>query len=340
MIEIDGSRGEGGGQIIRTSLSLAMVTGKAFRISNIRAKRSKPGLGKQHLTCVQAAAQMTGARVTGDHIGSLSITFEPGAVASGNYYFDVGTAGSTSLVFQTVLYALLSAREPSTVRLKGGTHNPFAPSADYLSTTFIPALTLFGPQLEFTLHRYGFYPRGGGEIEIEIVPYKEPKLKEIDLLETEFSTNPQAAILLAGLPQHIAEREQNSLKSAIKELDHIEVIETKKCAGQGNAVHVFQRNDHLTETFTALGERGRRAETVAELAAKEYRDYRESGAVVGPHLADQLLIPMALSGGGKFSTVGPTDHTVTNIDTIKQFLDIDITLKDIKPDLFKVELIH
>ncbi len=148
MIEVDGSRGEGGGQIIRTSLSLAMVTGKAFRISNIRAKRSKPGLQKQHLTCVQAAAQMTGARVEGDHIGSLSITFEPGSVASGDYYSDVGTAGSTSLVFQTILYALLTEKEPSTVRLKGGTHNPFAPSADFLASTFLPSLRLFGPELD------------------------------------------------------------------------------------------------------------------------------------------------------------------------------------------------
>ncbi|HMP52217.1 MAG TPA: RNA 3'-terminal phosphate cyclase [Candidatus Melainabacteria bacterium] len=340
MIEVDGSRGEGGGQIIRTSLSLAMVTGKAFRISNIRAKRSKPGLQKQHLTCVQAAAQMTGARVEGDRIGSLSITFEPGSVASGDYYFDVGTAGSTSLVFQTILYALLTEKEPSTVRLKGGTHNPFAPSADFLASTFLPSLRLFGPELDFRLHRYGFYPRGGGEIEIKISPNKNAKLKEIDLLDAHFATRPKASVLLAGLPRHIAEREMKSLKSAIRELDQIEIIETKKSASPGNAVHIFQENDHFTETFTALGERGRRAEVVAELAAQEYKDYRESGAVVGSHLADQLLIPMALSGGGRFSTVSPTDHTLTNIDTIKQFLDVDITLKDMSANLFKVELIH
>ena len=166
MIEIDGSQGEGGGQILRTALALALVTGKPFRITNIRAGRKKPGLLRQHLTAIQAAMAVGGAAAEGATIGSRDLVFHPGAITPGTYRFAVGTAGSTTLVLQTILPALLCAGGESMLTLEGGTHNPFAPPFDFLQTTFLPQVNRLGPKVEAVLERPGFYPAGGGRFRV------------------------------------------------------------------------------------------------------------------------------------------------------------------------------
>ena len=170
MLTIDGSRGEGGGQILRTSLGLSLVTGRAFRIVRIRAGRAKPGLRHQHRTAVQAAARVGNAEVEGAEVGSMELTFVPGAVAAGEYEFSVGTAGSAALVLQAVLPALLTASQPSRLKLEGGTHNPFAPPFDFLAKTFLPIVNRMGPRVTAELERPGFYPAGGGEMRLTIEP--------------------------------------------------------------------------------------------------------------------------------------------------------------------------
>src|SRR5512136_2571133 len=179
MITIDGSQGEGGGQILRTSLALSLVTGQPFRMERIRAKRQKPGLLKQHLTAVEAAKTVGCAEVTGAALGSQTLEFKPGPVTPGNYRFAVGTAGSATLVLQTVLPPLLVASGPSTLTLEGGTHNPFAPPFDFLARCFAPVVERMGPRIELKLHRPGFFPAGGGQFEAQITPVN--RLKPIDL---------------------------------------------------------------------------------------------------------------------------------------------------------------
>ncbi len=183
MITIDGSQGEGGGQVLRTSLGLSLVTGKAFRIEKIRAGREKPGLLRQHLTAVRAAAQVGGAKVSGDEIGSRTLAFEPEQVRGGEYEFAVGTAGSATLVLQTVLPALIVAGGPSRLTLKGGTHNPWSPPFDFLQKAFLPLLERMGAKVTAELIRPGFYPAGGGEFTVEIQPVPGGRLQPLDLLE-------------------------------------------------------------------------------------------------------------------------------------------------------------
>ncbi|HWQ93565.1 MAG TPA: RNA 3'-terminal phosphate cyclase, partial [Clostridia bacterium] len=205
MITIDGSQGEGGGQILRTSLALSLVTGQPFRMERIRAKRRKPGLLKQHLTAVEAAKTVGCAQVEGAVLNSQTLAFQPGPVTPGNYRFAVGTAGSATLVLQTVLPALLTAAGHSTLTLEGGTHNPMAPPFDFLARSFIPQIQRMGPSVELELRRHGFFPAGGGRFHARIAPAK--KLSRLDLLERGAIRSRQACVLLSKLPEHVAQRE-------------------------------------------------------------------------------------------------------------------------------------
>ena len=212
-ILIDGSTGEGGGQILRTSLALSAVTRQPIRIEKIRAGRQKPGLLRQHLTAVNAVAEITGARVEGAEIGSTELTFKPGAIVAGEYHFAVGTAGSATLVFQTVLPPLLLAGGESRLVLEGGTHNPHAPPFDFLERCFLPLLRRMGAQVEATLVRPGFYPAGGGRFEAVITPMA--KLQPFELLERGTAGVRRAKVLLANLPSSIAEREMALLRTRL-----------------------------------------------------------------------------------------------------------------------------
>lgn len=331
MLVIDGSTGEGGGQILRTALALSLVTGRPFRIERIRAGRKRPGLMRQHLTAVKAAAEIGHAEVTDAKIGSLELTFVPGNVVPGEYTFSVGTAGSTTLVLQTVLPALLTATRPSSLVLNGGTHNPFAPPFDFLQKTFLPFVNRMGPTVTATLERPGFFPTGGGRTIVAIKP--TPALTPVDLLDRGPVVRQLARAVVAGLPRHIAEREVRTIQRILRWPDEYAAVEELSgLYGPGNVVTIEIESEHITEVFTGFGQKGVRAEVVAEGVAQEALRYLAADLPVGGHLADQLLIPLALAGGGSFNTGPLTPHAHTNIDVVKMFLDIEVTVREVSPE--------
>ncbi|MGE3180633.1 MAG: RNA 3'-terminal phosphate cyclase [Phycisphaerae bacterium] len=321
MIQIDGSFGEGGGQILRSSLALSVLTAKPFVIHSIRAKRDKPGLRQQHLTAVRAAARVGNASLTGAEIGSSELAFTPNGITAGDHYFDVGTAGSATLVLQTVLPPLCAAAEPSRLRLLGGTHNPHAPPFDFLAHAFLPLVNRMGPTVAATLVRPGFFPAGGGEVHVDVAPAQS--WHPLELLERGAQRTLTATAYLANLPLHIAERElatvADALKLSRKDLFIREAVEAR---GPGNAVIITAAFENITEVFVAFGQRGVPAEHVAKTAARAARDYLQHDAPVGEYLADQLLLPLALAGGGAFRTRTLSQHAETNMAVIRKFLDV------------------
>jgi RNA 3'-terminal phosphate cyclase (ATP) len=336
MITIDGSIGEGGGQVLRTSLALSLVTGQPFRITNIRAGRKQPGLLRQHLTAVRAAVETSGATVKGDTIGSRDLVFEPGAVRPGEYQFAVGTAGSTTLVLQTVLPALALAAGPSRLALKGGTHNPWAPPFDFLEKALLPLLGRMGPQVTVRLVRPGFYPAGGGEFTVDIRPAAH--LAPLELLERGEIVGRRARAMVARLPDHIAERELKVVRAKLGwPAEAMAVERVEDSLGPGNVVVLEVQCEHVTEVFTGFGELNVRAESVAAKAVDEVRRWLAAGVAVGPHLADQLLVPMTLAGG-RFRTVRPSRHTETNIAVIGQFVGAKIACTETARDVWEIEV--
>lgn len=320
MITIDGSFGEGGGQILRTSLALSLVTGQAFRIQNIRAGRQKAGLLRQHLTAVEAAAKVGDAAVDGAALGSKELVFKPGKVRPGDYRFAVGTAGSATLVLQTVLPALIIGTEPSRLTLEGGTHNPHAPPYHFLEGAFLPLLKRMGPKITARLERAGFFPAGGGRFSVEITPVE--KLTPLDLLSRGESKSRSARAIISNLSPGVANRELKVVSEKLgwpRECLHVEEVESN---GPGNALLLELAFENITEVFTGFGERGVLAETVAENVIQKVRDYLASGVPIGEHLADQLLIPIALAGSGSFLTGKLSRHTRTNIDVISKFVPV------------------
>ncbi len=336
MITIDGSQGEGGGQILRTSLSLSAITGTPVRIVNIRARRPKPGLQKQHLTCVQAAARICNAQVEGAELGSREVTFSPQGVVAGQYHFSIGSAGSASLVLQTVLPPLLRASAPSTVVIEGGTHNSMAPPFEFLRDSFLPVLARIGATVELRLERHGFYPAGGGRIVAVIQPLVAPWALELD--ERGKFLGRHARAMIANLPAHVAHREIEAIKHQLKwsyaECDEDEV----QADGPGNVLTITLRYAHVTEVITGFGELRTRAEEVARKAGKEAQRYLDAGAPVGEHLADQLLLPLAIAAGGRFRTAAPSDHTTTNAAVIASFLGERVSVRQLGPDDWQVQV--
>jgi RNA 3'-terminal phosphate cyclase (ATP) len=326
MLTIDGSQGEGGGQILRTSLALSLVTGQPFRMERIRAKRQKPGLLKQHLTAVEAAKTVGCAEAEGAALSSQNLEFRPRSVTPGNYRFAVGTTGSATLVLQTVLPALLTASGHSTLTLEGGTHNPMAPPFDFLSRCFMPLIRGMGPSVDLELRRHGFFPAGGGQFHARIEPSE--KLSRLDLLERGSIRNRQARILVSKLPEHVGQRELAVVRDELKwRADECGVEAVPYSVGPGNAVVLAIETEHLTEVFTGFGERGRPAEEVAKSALQAAKTWLEVNVPVDEHLADQLLIPMALAGGGSFRTTKPSLHTTSNAEAIQRFVPVPIQIE-------------
>lgn len=336
MLTIDGSKGEGGGQVLRTSLGLSLLTGRSFRIEKIRAGRQKPGLLRQHLTAVNAATEIGGADVSGAELGSRELIFRPKRVRPGHYSFAVGTAGSAMLVLQAVLPALLLGDEPSTLDLSGGTHNHASPPFDFLVASFARVLNRMGPTLDLTLHRPGFYPAGGGKFTARIAPAAE--LAPIDLVERGRTVARRGRAQVSNLPFSIAEREVAVLERRLAWSPEELRAETVNAQGPGNVVLVEIESEHVTEVFTAFGERGVTAEAVAERAAKAARRYLALDAPVGEYLADQLLIPFAMAGGGAFVTGELSLHATTNVDVIRRFLDVDVRVTPREGSRFSVEI--
>jgi RNA 3'-terminal phosphate cyclase (ATP) len=325
MLRIDGSEGEGGGQILRTALGLALVTGTPFRIEKIRQSRRKPGLQRQHLTAVLAAARVGSARVEGAELGSTELVFEPATLNAGHYEFAIGTAGSTTLVLQTILPALWSADGPSTVVLRGGTHNPMAPSFDFLQRTLAPLVHRMGAGLGLELHRHGFHPAGGGALTATIATASWTPL---ELLAAPSKGELSARILHSSIPRSVPFREANTLRRRLDLREHQVSIVEVAADGPGNLVLCDVPLGEVHEVVGAFGERGVTAEQVADAAAAEVKRLLEANAPVGEHLADQLLIPMALAGGGAFRTVPPSQHTRTNAAVIERFLPVTIALRE------------
>ncbi len=305
MRTIDGSRGEGGGQVLRTALALSLVTGAPFRIVKMRANRPRPGLMRQHLTAVRAAAEISRADVAGGTVGSQEVTFRPGPVKAGEYTFAVGTAGSATLVFETVLPALALAGGPSSVALEGGTHNPLAPPFDFLERAFLPLLARMGPRVAVHLERPGFYPAGGGRFTAALEPVAA--FARLDLVE----------------------------RGAIRGRRSVGLADAH---GPAKAIVIDVESEHVTEVFTGFGEKGVAFEAVARAAAAEVEEYLASGAPVGAHLADQLLLPLAIARGGRFRTLPPSRHTTTEIDVIREFLPVEVASTRVSERVHEIEI--
>lgn len=332
VVSIDGSQGEGGGQILRSSLALAMLTGKDVEISHIRAGREKPGLMRQHLVAVQAAQQISGARVEGAEIGSSHLRFQPGNVTPGNYTFSIGTAGSATLVFQTVLPPLLVADGPSRLILEGGTHNPWAPPFDFLERAFLPIINRMGPRITARIERYGFYPVGGGRVIVDIEPAGQ--LRGFDLLERGRLKSQSGRVLLSG-------QSAGALDSQIAKLVELtgwplEAITHQKLTlpGPASAILLDVEFAHVREVFIGIGEKKVAFEETANRVVSEMTTYQQRQAPVGEYLADQLLLPLAISAwqsggvdrqrGGTYQATEWSLHSRTNVDVVQAFLDVDI----------------
>jgi RNA 3'-terminal phosphate cyclase (ATP) len=338
MLVLDGSLGEGGGQILRTALALSLCTGKSFRIEHIRANRRNPGLMRQHLTAVLAAAEICGAEVKGAQIGSPALEFAPGRIKAGEYRFAIGSAGSCTLVFQTILPALLLAQTPSRIVMQGGTHNPWAPPFHFLERAFLRQLSRMGAQVSLELKRFGFYPAGGGEFIAMVEPVAS--LLPVDLAARGRLTRAFAESFVAALPLHVAQRELETVRKALGWGDEALLLRgLSNDQGPGNALAITLEYEHVTEVFTGFGQKGVTAETVAQKVIAEVRRFMSSSAAVGPFLADQMLLPMALAGSGSFTTSELTMHTLTNAQVIRKFLTVDIQTTEIDPRCHEVRIL-
>ena len=318
MITIDGSEGEGGGQVLRYSAALSLITGEPFTIENIRGGREKPGMMRQHVTSIEAAAAIGVAEVSGLAVGSSEITFRPGSVTPGEYHFAVGTAGATGLVLQTVLVPLMLADAPSRVVIEGGTHAMAAPPFEFLAKTLLPIIAKMGPQVSAKLERHGFYPRGGGRIVVEFEP---APLRPVELIDRGEPISNVAEALIAGIPFDIAERELASMRKALPDWPEEAFAPRQIPAeeGPGNVVLITSEFEHVTEVMSGFGKLGVPAERVGKNTAKRMAGYIASGAFAGPYLQDQLLLPMALARSGAFTSVKISQHTRTAIDLIQRF---------------------
>lgn len=333
MIELDGASGEGGGQILRTGLALAMCTRQPVCFNRIRAGRAKPGLMRQHLACVQAAAQVSGAQVDGAELGSQTLVFEPGETRAGDYRFDVGSAGSCTLVLQTVLPALMAAAGESTLTLTGGTHNPMAPPFHFLQRSFAPLLARLGVGLALTLERHGFYPAGGGRFTACITP--AARLTPVDVLARGERLDAFAECLTPGLPGRVATAELAVLTERLGwPREKLLRGDAGQDEGPGNALMATLAHTHVSEVFTAFGEKGRPAEQVAGEVVRDVRAYLVSEGALGEHLTDQWMLPLALAvqASGQPAAFTCTElslHARTQIETVAAFLPVRFAVEQL-----------
>jgi len=322
-VSVDGSTGEGGGQILRTSLALSCITGRSLHIENIRAARRNPGLAKQHLSSLQAACQICNGKCDGAIQHSQVLDFQPGPVQGGDFYFDIGSAGSASLVIQTILPALFLADKPSTVTVTGGTHNPLAPPFDFLCETFLPAIATAAFQANCKLIKHGFFPAGGGKITFHIQPWQKNTHRTINLSQPGTHFQIHAKIYTAKLPAHIAQRQQKLLLQSRLNIQNFEHIEVTDSDGPGNCVMIRLGDGRRTTVFTAFGMRGKPSQNVISEVVNLAKDFLVSSAAVDRFLADQLLIYMAISKAGCYTTKELSTHLLTNIEIIKKFLPVN-----------------
>jgi RNA 3'-terminal phosphate cyclase (ATP) len=332
LVKLDGSQGEGGGQILRSALALSLLTGRPFAITRIRANRPKPGLRPQHLQSVLAAARICGASVAGAEVGSEWLRFRPHELRPDHTYkFAIGTAGATTLVLQTICFPLARAPDATKIVITGGTHVPFAPCADYLDLVWRLAVSRLGFDIERFAIRHGFYPRGGGELAATILPSRPAAT--FDWLSRGSLIAITPISLVVGLPASIAARQGQQAERRLRQagleglLDR-PIIQTRQAGAPGTMLFLYLRFETGSAAFFALGERGKPAETVADQAVDECLGYLSSGDYpVDPYLADQLLVPIAAAGvAAQFSTSRVTEHLLTNAAVVSRFCERKIEI--------------
>lgn len=332
MLVIDGSQGEGGGQVLRTSLSLSALTGRPFTIEKIRANRGKPGLRPQHLTAVRAVAAICLAEMDGDRLQSTELTFRPTAApAGGEYEFDVReaspsgvSAGAVTLILQAILWPLLFADRPSTIVLRGGTFVPFSPPYHYLAHVVQPAFAIFGVELKMALQRWGWMSGGGGVVHVQISPCRQLRAVRFEAIE-DLAVGGIAGVtnLPSHIPHRMARRAHNLLTAAGFEPSIDAVRERGDAPGAGIVLWRHQAG------FSSLGRKGVPSEEVARAAVVDFSAFMDNGAAVDRYLADQLLIPMALAHGqSSFTTDSISRHLLTNVQLLRQWLNASITIQE------------
>jgi RNA 3'-terminal phosphate cyclase (ATP) len=325
MIEVDGSHGEGGGQVLRTSLALALLTGQPFHLRNVRARRPKPGLQPQHLLSVRAAAAIGGAAVKGASLHSGDLVFEPAEVRAGKYHFAIGTAGATGLVVHTLYLPLaLGAAGPSEVTVEGGTHVTTSPCFHFLDVTWRPYLELLGLRVGLRMRRPGFYPRGGGVVEMQVRPCRRPQ--GLQLGERGPVRKAGGFSAVAGLPEDIARRQARRATYRLERAGlEVDLRQESWPGGPGTVLAVVLDTAPVPTLFFGLGARGKPAERVADEAVDQALAYLAAApAAVDAHSADQLVLPLALAEGpSAFSVAAVTSHLLTNVMVIRQFVHRD-----------------
>jgi len=328
MIELDGATGEGGGQILRSALTLSTLTSQPFRIKNIRRHRPKPGLQPQHLQCVQAAGAICRAHLDGNKLNSTQLIFEPGAVLPGEYRFDIGTAGATALVLQTIFLPLSFASTSSHVIITGGTHVPWSPCYDYLELQWLPFMKRLGFDAELQLVQAGFYPKGGGKIVAKIHPAET--LSSLQITNRGKLKTIQGISAYANLNRQVAERQVNQARLVLRDHEMEAAIRIKEWPSPGiNTMMLLMAVfEHSLSCHFALGARGKPAEKVATESAESLLNFLSSSGVFDEYLADQLLLPLAIAKGDSvFKTPQITQHLLTNIEVIRAFMNTEIAVE-------------
>jgi RNA 3'-terminal phosphate cyclase (ATP) len=343
MIKIDGSHGEGGGQILRSTLTLSAVLGKSVEIFNIRVGRKKPGLQPQHLTGVRAVAGICGGKIEGDELLSQRIVFHPGEIQSGDYEFDVmkikSSAGSTGMIFQQIAPVLAFGKGGSNITIKGGTHTEMAPPIDYLQEVFLPTVAKMGFLANLEVERWGWFPIGQGIVKANIKPAKG-KLKAIELNKRGKLKRIYGISLVSRLPLSIAERERDHALSMLSQVSEPEIeVRSVPSLGTGNAFSLIAEFENSIAGFNALGKIGKRAEKVAEEAVNEFIKFYKSDACIEKHLGDQLILYMALAEGKSSFTVSEiSSHILTNIWVMEQFLPVKFEIEGKPGEAGKVKV--
>jgi RNA 3'-phosphate cyclase len=338
-VEIDGSQGEGGGQVLRSALALSVLSGRPLHLRGIRARRSNPGLAAQHLHAVRALREVSQAGCRGDQLGSRELFFEPGPPRAGSYAVDIQTAGSVSLLLQAVFLPLSRAGEASDLLLRGGTHVPWSPPFNYLETCWLPFMGALGLRIQITLERAGFYPRGGGRVAARIEPIE--RIQPLQLTERGRLLSLQVVSAAAGLPGHVRQRQAARARVGVQATGVRPAVQLVDLAADspGSVVAVSGIFEHTRVTTSALGARGKPAESVGREAAAGFRFYLDRPGALDEHMADQILLPLALAAGGSvFTTVRVTHHLLTNAQVIRSFLEREIAIEGSLGEPGRVEI--
>lgn len=342
-IEIDGSYGEGGGQILRTALALSAILKKPFTIHHIRSKRKNPGLQAQHLEAVEALARISEAHTEGVKLGSQRISLYPQKILSGDYQFEVRTAGSITLLLQAIFLPLCMAQGTSRLTLLGGTHVPWSPPFHYLSEVLLPTLKWMGVSSEAAIEKWGWYPRGGGKIQLKINPVHE--LKPISLVDRGSLRKIRGLSTISNLPGHVAERQKEQAVKRIQrdlKIDpEINILYDVPSNGPGSCLFLLAEYEKIFAGFSSLGSRGKPAERVADEAVDSLKNYIESEGCINPHLSDQLIPFMALAkGSSSFTTTQMTEHLLTNLWVLQHFLEVKLTRQGEKGEKGRIEFLN